>query len=378
MQGKHSSPLVHSLAVVAREYLRWQIADAVKWTPLEQPEAGCTAIIGACSRLPDVLGATLRCLDMSSWPELKRVIVAVDCTREAFPAGIEPAIVQAYPNLKIDFFYYTPKQAALTSKLQLPFVYCWLSWCIALAEVRTAHVLIQDYDALVMGRALETRYREFVRSGAKIQGISWYKSNGVEEADHLATTFETFVDAAWLRYFRPILLFNKLRVIDGRSIDMDITLDIQQKYLRADERTITPMNLEQLVHPSQMVHQYTMFRHSPGAALPSFSIPMIPFFAYLGGNQRMLEHATEELGSKAIDNLDFLGDGTHFNFSKLTLANVDWALKQIVQAFVALNIPTDSKIVQYGIALYRMIGADKAEYWRGDFTPLQREWIDGI
>ena len=93
--------------------------------------------------------------------------------------------------------------------------------------------------------------------------------NGVKEDDRLATTFEAFADAAWLRSQRPIDLFNKVRAVNGRSIDFDITLESQHRLLKPEERTILPMRQDQLVHPSQMIHQYTMFRHSPGKALPS-------------------------------------------------------------------------------------------------------------
>lgn len=376
MRGKHSNPLIHALATVSRERLRWKIAGAAKWDRLVAPDPGCTAIIGVCSRLPDVLAATVRCLHRSRWPELKRLVLAVDCTRESFPEAMELAVKQTYPDLRIDFLFYSQAQAALTKKLELPFVYCWLSWCNALAEVRTQHVLVHDYDALVVGPTLDSRYREFVRSGAKFQGISWYKSNGIEEADRLATTFEAFVDVPWLRSFDPIMLFNKLRVVDGRSLDLDITLDIQQRTLSGSERAIMPMDLDQLVHPSQMVHQYTMFRHSPGAALPCFSVPMIPFFAYLGGNKRLLEHATAHLEADKADHIDFLGDGTQFNFLQLGLAQVDWALKQMVKAFLALEIAPDPKVFRYGLGLYRIIGAEQPDHWRGDFTAEQREWIE--
>lgn len=375
MRGKHGNYLIHGLATLQRDWLRWKIAGSIKWDGLDAPEPGCTAIVGVCSRLPDVLAATMRCLNMSRWPELKRVVLAVDCTRDAFPTGIEARVKAAYPELQIDFLYYTPEQWGMTKKLELPFVYCWLSWCIALAQVRTQHVLIHDYDALVLGPTLASRYRKFVDSGAKAQGISWYKTNGVEEADHLATTFEAFFDVPWLRSFEPVQLFNKLRLVDGRSIDFDITLDLQ-RHLPESQRTAIPMDLDQLVHPSQMVHQYTMFHHSPGQALPCFSVPMIPFFAYLGGNHGMLEQAIGHLEAGNREDIDFLSDGTRFNFTQLTATQVDWILKQMVQAFVALGVAPDPQVYRYGLGLYRIIGADAAANWLGDFTPAQRDWIE--
>jgi hypothetical protein len=375
MRGKHRNLVIHALASVQRERLRAKIASAVTWLPLSAPEPGCTAIIGVCSRLPAALPATLRCLHGARWPELKRVLLVADCTREAFPAELAAQLTAEYPGLPLEFLFYTPQQAALTKSLELPFVYCWLSWCIGLAQVRTQHVLLHDYDALILGPTLEPRYRAFAASGTKAQGISWYKSNGVEESDHLATTFEAFYDTTWLRSYKPVQLFNKLRLLAGRSIDMDITLDIQHRDLADAERAIVPMDLSQLVHPSQMVHQYTMFRHSSGAPLPCFSIPMIPFFALLGGSPAMLEQAIAHLETGNREDLDLLSDGTRINLTQLDIPQVDWALKQMVQALAALGIPPDPRLYRYGLGLYRIIGAPNEAEWRGDFTPDQRAWI---
>jgi hypothetical protein len=376
MRGKHKNLLVHALAGFYRERLRWKIARLVAWQPLQHAEPGCTAIIGLSSRLPHVLGANMRCLYKSRWPELKRVLVTVDSTEEMFPREALRESIEAYPELQIEVLYYSPLQSAMAEQLKLPYVYSWLSWCIALSRVSTEHVLIHDYDALILGRTLEARYKRFVASDAKVQGIAWYKTNGIEPDDHLATTFEAFFDTKWLRSLRPVQLFNKLRLVNGRSIDFDTTLDAQLMLLKRSERTIVPMALDELVHPSQMIHQYTMFRRDPGKALPCGSIPMIPFFAFLGGNDEMLLHATQLLESGQGKDIDFLKDGTRINLTQLDLAMVDWQLKQMIQACLGLQIPPDSRIYRYGSALYRMIHTAEPDIWKGDFTALQRAWID--
>jgi hypothetical protein len=379
MRGKHHNLLIHGLAFLQRERLRGKISSAISWQPLLNPEPGCTAIIGVCSRLPAALPATLRCLHGARWPELKRVLLVADCTEEqfavAFPAELRAQLSAACPGLPLEFFFYTPQQAALTQQLELPFVYSWLSWCLGVAQVNTQHVLLHDYDALILGPALAARYREFAASDAKVQGISWYKANGVEESDRLATTFEAFFDVPWLRSHRPVQIFNKMRVLNGRSVDMDTTLDLQHRDLPEAQRTIVPMDLAQLVHPSQMVHQYTLFRHSPGAPLPCFSIPMIPFFALLGGSPGMLEQAIAQLESSSRDQLNLLSDGTLINLTQLDIAQVDWALKQMVQALSALGVAPDPRLYRYGVGLYRIVGAPPEAEWLGDFTPAQRAWI---
>jgi hypothetical protein len=377
MRGKHKSIFIHVVAWIRRELLRSRISRLIDWEPLDNPEEGCTAIIGMCSRLPDVLAANLRCLDAFRWPELKRVVVVVDCIEDSFQHEIEHRARAAYPDLNIQFVYYSRTQSAMAESLNLPYVYCWLSWCIALSHATTEHVLIHDYDALVLGPALENRYRSFAASGTKVQGIAWYQSNGVETEDGLATTFEAFMDTRWLRALRPVSLFNKLRAVGGRSIDFDITLDVQNRLLTAEQRTVLPMSLDELVHPSQMIHQYTMFRRTPAAELPCFSIPMIPFFIYLSGRTEAIDHATRALEKSDRRDVDLLNDGMRFNLSMLDILQVDWLLKQIVQACLALLIPPNREIYAYGVALYGVIGAPAEDIWRGDFTLTQRQWIDG-
>jgi hypothetical protein len=376
MRGKYKNWLVHQVAVFRRERLRARPSNLIRWEPLREPEQGCTAIIGMCSRLPDVLFANIRCLAKFRWPELKRVLIVVDCTEDSFQHRVQSQIIAEHPELNIQFLFYSPAQSAMAASCNLPYMYCWLSWCIGLKHTTTVHVLIHDYDALILGPALEERYRTFAASPAKVQGITWYHSNGVDVEDRLATTFEAFMDAQWLRDSAPISLFNKLRAIGGRSIDFDITLDLQHRQLTAEQRTIVPMSQNDLVHPSQMIHQYTMFRRSPAATLPCFSIPMIPFFIYLSGRTEVIDHAIQALSAGAYHDLDLLNDGTRINLSKLDIPQVDWLLKQIVQACLALLPAPDRRIYEYGVALYRAIDTPADQVWRGDFTLPQRRWIE--
>ena len=376
MKGKHKNYFVHALATLSREFTRYKIADLVEWEALICPDAGCTAIIGVCSKLPDVLLANLRCLSAAKWPALKRVLLVVDCVKGSLPTGMEQAVIAAFPGLYVEFLYYTPHQFDLAERYKIGYLNAWLSWCIALKHTRTSHVLIHDYDALVLGPTFGERYRQFVDSGASVQGIRWYTGNGIDEHDHLVTTFEAFMDTAWLRSFKPVALFNKYRIVEGRSIDYDTTLDVQHNQLSREKRSIMSMSLDELVHPSQMICQYTMYRHSPGSALPCFSIPMIPFFCYLSGRTEAIEHATRSLEDGNREDLDLLGDQTRINLSMLNVAHVHWALRQIVQACCALSLSPDHRIYRYGQALYRAIQAPIEDIWAGEATQKHRAWID--
>jgi len=373
MQGKHKNLIKHSLAWLYREKVRRELAPSVSWQPLRDPQPGCTAIIGMCSRLPDVLGANLRCLVAARWPELHRIVIAVDATQEAFPLD-EKALAIEFPDVELKVVHYSQAQSELAERLKLPFVYAWMSWCLALAEVRTRDVLIHDYDALVSGTTLRSRYDEFVRTESAMQGVSWYAVNGLGLDDRLATTFEAFVRAPWLRSLEPVSLFNKIGTKGGRSIDYDTTLYIQDRLLTPAQRSCMPMTLDELVHPSQMIHQYTMFRKMPGEPLPCFSMPMLPLFASLSGKKDAFARAAQSLRQAPRDAVDLAGDGTRMNLQQLGAPQVDWTFKQMVQAMLNLGESPDPALTAYAGALYDHVGI-APDARQGDFTPAQRDWI---
>ena len=216
----------------------------------------------------------------------------------------EAKIISQFAELNIRFFYYDEQQYQVSQKLQLPYVFCWLSWCIGLSHVTTKTILLHDYDALILNNHLANRYQEFIDRSAKMQGIRAYHSNGILSEYSLATTFEAFVDVTWARSFTPIKLFHDLAIYKGRSVDFDILLYLQAHHSDESERQITPVKEEDLVHPSQMIHQYTMFQKFPQKSQPCFSIVMIPFFNFLSGNQQAFRHSIDAItrdGSQAVD-----------------------------------------------------------------------------
>jgi len=365
------------VAKIYRDIRRLRIAKLLSWQPLPPLAPGCTAIIGMCSKLPYVLGANLYCLNQCCWEDLKEVIVTVDAAKGSLPAGLEEEVIAKCPNLKITFLYYTPEQVELTDKIKDPFTYSWLSWGTCLNQVRTETVLIQDYDALVLSKdALQKRYRAFVESGAKIQGIVWYKTNNFKEEDHLAMTFEAFADVRWLRSFPPIMGYNRVGSLQGRRVDYDTYLDMQANYTPREQRTLMPMTTEELVHPSQMITQYMRFRLSPGKVLPSFSVVMVPFFYFLSGQTAALKNATKAVEQAKAMEVNLLGDGVLINLSLLDPKSVDFILKLMLRALVRLNIAPFREMVDYGTALYQVCKTPPEQIWQGDFTEEQHDWIE--
>jgi hypothetical protein len=376
MKGKYPNWGAYIKAYIVRETVRARLRNAVTWSALTAPSEGCTAIVGMCNRLPNVLLGNLRCLLAARWPGLNEVIVVVDGERDCLPVELERQAVALGSEIPIRIQYYSAAQAKLAEDLKLPYVFAWLSWSIGLSQCRTRHALLQDYDALVFGNTLATRYAAFANSNAAMQGISWYAGNGVIHEDRLATTFEAFLDVQWVRSHPPLASFHKIRYRDGRSFDYDTLLDLQHNRTPLHRRTVMAMNEEDLVHPSQMIHQYTMFRRYPGKELPCYSLPMIPFFEFLSGDGGAIERVVARLESDRQQVVDLVGDGTRINTKALAVPQVDWALKQMVRACLKSKLEPMPALYRYGELLYERAAAAPEAMWRGDFTAEQREWVE--
>ena len=374
--GKYPDPLRYAAARLHRSLRRRQVAGLVSWDAVEAGalRPGCTALIGMCHQLPHVLIGNLACLSAHAGSALDEVIVVVDSVRGCLPEGLEARATAAAAPLRLRFLYYSDAQARSADRIRLPYLYAWLSWSIALAACETRTALLHDYDAFILDDTLARRLHGFTASGAAIEGIRWYASNGIRPEDRLATTFEAILDVAWLRSFPPVMLFNQVGRIGARRVDFDILLDIQANHLAPERRQIAPMGAGSLVHPSQMVHQFTMARRAPGAALPVFSLPMIPFLEWLGGVPAAIETATARITAARDRTLPFF-DGLAVNFTELRTAEVDWCLKQMLQICEARGIDPGRPLHAYGAALYRLAETPPEDVWAGDFTPGQRRWI---
>ena len=380
MQGKYNSWPQFILAKINRWFLRLKISSLITWKQVQSNELedGCTALLGMCSRLPEVLEANLRCLYTQRWSDLKSVFIIVDNKQGCLSDDFQQKIINLFPELNIQFFYYNEKQYQVSQQLQLPYVFCWLSWCIGLSKVNTKTILLHDYDALILSKHLSDRYQKFIKTQVKVQGIKCYKTNGFSRQDLLATTFEAFVDTAWVRSFTPIKLFNHVGLYKNRKVDYDILLYLQAQQIEPSQKDVTPVEPQDLVHPTQMIHQYTMFQKCPNKPLPCYSIIMIPLFAFLSGNQQAFRNSINSIEAIDRDNskaVNFLSDGSQINFSKLKTVDVDWALKQILEAFLSLEIEPFTDFIEYGNSLYLLCKTPNEKLWIGDFTPSQKQWI---
>lgn len=378
LRGKYNSWVHYWLAYLYRAYLRSHMTGLVSWENNKPLQDGCTAIIGMCSWLPEVLPANLRCLETARWPELKEVIIVVDTLKQRVPEGYEHRIRSLFPQLSIRFSYYDEKQFEFSQKVKLPYVFAWMSWAIGLGLCETKSALIHDYDALVFGDSLEKRYKEFIKSDSCVQGVKWYFVNGIVPEDHLATTFEALVDVPWVKQFPPLKMFNQVGKLDDRGVDFDILLDIQANHTPREQRTIMEMGLDDLVHPSQMIHQYTIFKKNPGRPWNCYATTMIPFFYYLSGNHDILRSATLNIKNHSSKNVNLLGDGCIVNYSFLNPKQLDEMLRYMVQACIKLDIEPFRDLLDYGNALYELGGISSNEAWNNGFSHAQKKWIQQI
>jgi hypothetical protein len=209
-----------------------------------------------------------------------------------------------------------------------------------------------------------------------MQGVSWYHAQGILPEDRLATTFEAFISAEWLRKFKPIRAMNQVGVLNGRRVDFDILTEMQAHGAETSERDVSEMGFEDLVHPSQMIHQYTVYRKFPGKAWCCSALTMIPFFYYLSGEKESFKTAIQKIYAARDKKTDLLDDACLINFSWLTSSEVDKMLKNMVQVCVKHNVAPFKDLVDYGKALYEFTGTPERDFWKGTFDASHKRWIE--
>jgi hypothetical protein len=137
-----------------------------------------------------------------------------------------------------------------------------------------------------------------------------------------------------------------------------------------------PMRDEDLSHISEMIVQYMKFKKTPGKVLPCFSVIMIPFFYLLSGQENAIRNAILAIQRENLERVDLLHDGILINLSLLETKGVDWVMKNIIQVLVKKDIKPFKDIIDYGTALYNVCKTPREQIWVGDFTGIQREWIE--
>jgi hypothetical protein len=262
------------------------------------------------------------------------VILAIDLTArdmERRHGHLRVAsIVKSFSSLRPRLLYYTRRQSMLARWIDWNWVDCWLTWVNALTVVGTRHALLHDFDAVVVDPDFcEQHYDVAVRKGSTFTGIQ--RDWRFDEHAELLTTAELMLDAAAIRsLFKPIDLFNCVRMHHGRRIKCDILRDAQLR-LPASARTLHKVTQEQIVHPSQVISQWHGLRQAaaddapftPEGYSPLF---VIPYFRHVRGDSSSMLGVADALES---GKRTFTLEGGVLDVTSIDQAGADWVADQI-------------------------------------------------
>lgn len=325
LQGKYEGRSRYYLVRAQRAALRSVIRPLVNWRPMNAPADGYTVILGCTHRLSHMLCSNLRLLSQQDVTDLHNVIVVVDRCEAAMPNDFERDLRRQYPQLPLRVLFYSPRQEKVTRMVGWAWVYSWLSWCIGIAATRTRYALLHDFDAMLLrDDVLRSRYRSIVQRPIEYLGVRYYGCNGVLESDQLVTTFEMMFDAAFVRHhFQPIDVFNHVCTWRGRTVDFDTFLYAQSQH---GSTALLPLDAEDMVHPSQMICQFTELMNNRELNPTRSSLLMIPYFLSVGReDDPMMMQIHRQLSANGTT-VEFYGK--QLDVAKLSHTHVQWLAMQ--------------------------------------------------
>lgn len=356
MQGKYPNWLAYQAARLKRAPIVSQLRDIVSWDPLIEPEEGYTVVIGCMAALPDVAVTNLNLMRRMNIPSAKEVILVFDRPEHKMPEGLVDRIEEARGEMPVRILNYTEKQHAVAERIKWGWVYAWMSWSKGIGASTTRHVLLHDLDAMPVNPDFFERRYELARdSGKAFFGIRWYKGNGVVPEDELTTTFEMVLDAQVMRAkTKPIHGFNTIRKLDKRACDLDTFLYSQ---LIVGNSGQAPINEGDMVHPSQMICQYTdMVAGRNSAPMPKTNLPLMPAYMHLGGHSEPIKDITRHLEDSGDARLPFMGKT--LDVSRLTSHHWVWLEAEARKLGVAAHGEVDEILDRYLAGLRKRVEAN--------------------
>lgn len=326
MRGKYSNRLSYTIAKLRRLPMNTLLRDKVSWEPMADPIEGYTPIIGCMAAIPEVALANVRLMSRMDLTNAREVILVFDRPPALMPEGFAERLEEARGDMPVRLLHYSDAQHAAADRIRWGWVYAWMSWTIGIAHAETRHVILHDLDAMPIDPTFfERRYAMARERDATFFGIRWYRGNGIEESDRLTTTFEMVMDAARVRETtEPYQAFNRIDVFNGRAVDFDTFLYTQSLLKESDK---APIEESDMVHPSQMICQYTdLLAGRNTHAMPTTNLPLMPAYMLLGGRSDLLEAISEHLEAGGDHQLPFLGK--RLDVSALTGTHMDWLESQ--------------------------------------------------
>lgn len=345
---KYRGELSFRTTQARRALVRGLIGGIVDWNHCPATAPGYTVIIGCNSPLIRMLACNLRFLAMQDLRSVERVLVVIDRPRASLPDDAEPAMRARFPSLPLEFLYYTPHQRRVCDLVGWPWVQSWLSWSIGIAETRTHHAMLHDFDAMLLRpHIMQDRFRAIAEREVQFLGVKYYQGNGVVPGDGLVTTFELLFDVDHVRgSHSPLDLFNHVTRHQGRRVDFDTFLRVQTL---GGKILAVPVDEEDMVHPSQLICQFEDFRLGRRAIPATNGLPLIPYFLFAGDEPAVLRAMTERFEGGTGRIVDFM-DG-RLDLSGLPPVHLRWLAKQAYRLEAALAGETRPEVRRYFDAL---------------------------
>lgn len=299
----------------------------VKWSPLENAKSGYSVIIGCMNNMPEVVAANVAFISKMRLPNMHRLILVFDVEEKQIE--YKEKILEIAGDLPVQILGYNSKQASVAGFFAWGWVYAWLSWTSGIAVTDTKYALIHDLDAMPIDPELfEDLYEAIKDTDYMFQGIRPYVGKYLPEGVEFVRTFEMIVDVQKLRRdFSPFEVFNKIRWTDGHYYLYDTFLHIQSRVKSC--RLELKRGEDKLVHPSQLISQYTDLhknRVTKGFWEKYGNLPLFPIYNFLGGNPELMDSITSHLESTKDPELPF--EGKQVNFSGLPSGHWSWLWQQ--------------------------------------------------
>lgn len=359
MNGKYSSAISMFAAKVKRTPLLSVIRPLVRWQPLTDPRPGYTLVISCAAPLAPMLMANLAAVAKQDLTGLDRIIINFDLPADMVVVPIEQRLQASFPDLPLQFRYFSRRQALVTRLIDWAWVYNWLCWCDGVASARTRYVMLHDLDAMpIQTDFFRSRYEAIRDRKLEFLGAMVYKSHGLIAEDNIMATFELMFDAAYVRqHFKPIQMFKRIQMHGGRSVDLDLFLHPQTVENR---REFMDYEREQMVHPNQMISQFTSHVGSRARSIPpqTNNLMLVPYYLFIAGEVQLLESLTRQLKATTDGVIEVFGKP--LDVSKLTATHAGWLREQAFRLDAAVASEVRPQVRVYWDTINELAGGETA------------------
>lgn len=190
---------------------------------MTRPEEGYSIILGVPWSLRHLLNVNLAFIARTHSPSLKRIHVVFDKRRRPSADGIIAKAKREFPDLPLDFAFYTPVRGAIIEKVDVSTFYNSMNCVTALARITTGHAILHDFDLYpLVPEYFESVYRKMRDNQWMFCGLEQTFFDGLTEQDLVLGTWCLGMDVAWLRnQRRPHEVFHRMGTVNGKQVNLD-------------------------------------------------------------------------------------------------------------------------------------------------------------